>query len=542
MKKTGRDSHRLDALVQALRDPACYPHPVSAVQLMETHISFVLLTGEYAYKLKKPVDLGFLDFSTLEKRRHACEEELRLNRRTAPQLYVAVVPVAGSRERPRLEGPGAALEYAVKMRQFDPAALFDRLASSGALTEAQVDALADAVAQFHAGLPAVQPDQPYGDAEHVSRSIEAVCEGLEEGGSSSADGSRGDGAERSERLSRLRRWTAAALARWRPAITARHAGGFVRECHGDLHLGNVALIDGRPVLFDCIEFSPDLRWIDVVNDAAFAFMDLLDHGCRRLAWRFLNRYAELGGDYGGLVLRRLYAAYRAAVRAKVAALRAGQSAGEAQRIAARAQADRLLALAERIAETEQPRLLITHGLSGSGKTFVSQMLLEQLGAIRVRSDVERKRLLGQDATALYGADANRRTYDRAADIAASLLQAGETVIIDAAFLRRSDRQRFRRLAENASADFGIVAVQAPVAALRERILARCAEGRDASDADLAVLEGQLRDAEPLLGEESGVMALDTSGTRAETAASCGDLVRRLTGAPVNGAGARSPPG
>ena len=540
-KKTG---HALDALVAALRSPVCYPHPVRSVRVIETHISWVLLTGEFAYKLKKPVDLGFLDFTTLGRRRHYCEEEVRLNRRTAPELYLAVVAITGSIASPRVEagGEGAAarsaeaeaggkgaeaagrhaIEYAVKMRQFDPRASFDALAAGGGLGGSRIDALAATVAAFHGRIAVAGADVPYGDLASVAAPMHANFEDLRE----SAAG------EDRARVDRLAGWTAAALERRSALIEGRRREGRVRECHGDLHLGNVALIADRPVLFDCIEFSAELRWIDVMSDVAFAFMDLLEHRLPGAGWRFLSAYFEVTGDYGGAPLQRLYAVYRALVRAKVALLRAHQSGeGSAETARGLARFGHLLALAERMANDADPRLIVTCGLSGSGKTTVAQFLLEDLGAIRVRSDVERKRLFGRGATAdasapaeLYGAQATASTYERLAEIAAGLLSAGECAIVDATFLQRAERERFRRLAGQQGVPFSIVSCRAPAQTLRERVAARHAQGRDASDADLAVLEQQLAAAELPESDESGVIEIDTGKPRGEVAQACAALV------------------
>jgi len=498
MPQSPSDTERL---VEALADPRCYPHPVDAVRVIETHISYVLLTGRHAYKLKKPLALDFLDFSTLAARRRCCEEELRLNRRTAPELYLGVVPIAGSLAQPRVAGAGEPIEYAVQMRQFDPEALFARLAEREQLQPEQIDALASALAEFHAQIAVAAPESPWGAPEAViaaaRASFEQVLALVRE-------------PELRARVTRLAEWSATQHARLAPRFEARKRDGFVRECHGDLHLANVALIDGEPRLFDCIEFDPQLRWIDVQSEIAFAFMDLHRHGCSALAWRFLNAYLEHTGDYAGVPLLACYAVYRAMVRALVALLRGSQQAGGEAEGRASAALIRHLELAERLARRHVPLLVITTGLSGSGKSTVAAALAEALGALRIRSDVERKRLQGLVAGArsgsgvasgLYSERASRATYDRLAALARTLLVAGSDVIVDAAFLERGERERFAGVASAAGARFRILACEAPLAVLRARVIGRSRSGRDASEADLAVLEHQRESAAPLADHE-----------------------------------------
>jgi predicted kinase len=273
--------------------------------------------------------------------------------------------------------------------------------------------------------------------------------------------------------------------------------GFVRECHGDLHLGNVALIGNRPIPFDCIEFNPALRWIDVMNEVAFTVMDLLHYQRSDLAFRFLNAYLESTGDYGGVSLLRYYIAYRAVVRAMVSAIRAGQTSLRAEaRTEALANCRGLVALARERLAWHCPALIITYGLPGSGKTTFAQAALERLQAIRVRSDVERKRLFGlapqadsrEVGAAIYTADATEQTYARLQALARKLLAAGTTVIVDAAFLRQSEREDFRRLAHEFAVPFAIASLEASATDLATRISRRLCKSNDASEADLAVLE------------------------------------------------------
>jgi hypothetical protein len=507
-------------LVDRLRESSRYPHPADPVELIETHISWVLLAGEYAYKLKKPVDLGFLDFTTLDARKRFCDEELRLNRRTAPALYLEVVPIGGTPDDPRL-GATPAIEYAVKMRRFDQDALLDRVAKRGALTPAQVDALASAVADFHARVERAPHESAWGSPERVAAFAEQNFDYIDPLATAPVD---------VEHLERLRTWTGHEFTERREIFAERRRAGFVRECHGDLHLGNIALVAGAPVAFDCIEFNADLRWIDVMSEVAFLVMDLLDHRLDALAWRCLDRYLELTGDYEGLAVVRFYLVYRAMVRAKVACIRVQQPGLDA---AAQARVTGeyrgYFELARRLAESARPAIVLMHGLSGSGKTAVAQALLEQLGAIRVRSDVERKRLHGRGAlarthaaldTGVYGPEATRRTYDRLAAAARAIVDAGSPAIVDAASLRRTDRDAFRDLAHALGVPFAIATCAAPEAVLRARVAARERAGTDASEATTAVLARQIATQEPLGADErrDAVVFRTDGGAEARAAA------------------------
>ncbi len=524
-------------LVDSLRDPARSPLGAAGIVVLETHVSYILLTGALAYKLKKPLGLGFLDFTTLERRRIACEDELRLNRRTAPELYRRVVAITGTPDAPRLDGPGEAIEYAVEMRQFDPEALFSTGLERGRISGEQVDALAERIADFHAGLAAAEgpmdgsASDPADDPadETVRKNLHEIL-------------ALAPPPPLRARVEALAGWLEGELARVGPALAERRRKGFVRECHGDLHLANVALVDARPVLFDCLEFDLALRRIDVVDEIAFAFMDFRAHGRPDLGARFVSAYLERTGDYEGVVGLRLFAVHRALVRAKVALIRAAQPArGEATgaRIdpAEDPAVERPLAVAEGLARGRPPRLVITCGLAGSGKTTVSSRLVERLEAIRVRSDVERKRMAGLAAAdrsgsalgeGLYDPGASRRTYARLEALAEQMLASGWSVVVDAAFLTARERAPFRALARRGGFAFSTIVCEAPVEVLRRRVEARRAKGRDASEADRTVLDHQLTIHEPPTADERAeTFTLSTDAPLAQVAAACDALGERL---------------
>lgn len=491
-------------LVQAFGEPGRYPHPVAQVEHLETHISQVLLAGNFAYKLKKPVNLGFLDFSTLAARRFYCEEELRLNRRLAPQLYLEVVPIRGTFAAPVLgAGPeaGPVIEYAVKMRRFAQDALLDRQAQSGRLQGAQIEALARTLAAFHARLAPADAEQAYGHAAQIEAPMRENFTQIR--------ALLGTPAELAA-LAAIEDWSLRTHEHCRALFEARRKAGRVRECHGDLHLGNVAWLDGCAVPFDGIEFSADLRWIDVMSEIAFLVMDLQARGLDVLANLCLNVWLEHSGDFAGVALLDYYLVYRAMVRAKIARIRAAQGNDSNAQPAALTDYARYLALAQRYTQPQRRLLVITHGLSGSGKSRLAQALCARLdarcGAVHLRSDVERKRLQGLApcersaaplAAGLYSAQSTQATYAELARLTQGLLEAGWPVVVDATFLQAAQRNRFRALAQECHAPLLILSCTAETDLLRARIVHRQASGVDASEADLAVLEHQLHSREPL---------------------------------------------
>jgi aminoglycoside phosphotransferase family enzyme/predicted kinase len=499
------------SLIEALQNPALYDHPVDGFELIETHISWVLLTGEFVYKIKKPVDFGFLDFSTLDKRRFYCEEELRLNRRLAPQLYLEVVTIQGSDDAPVLNGQGEILEYAVKMRQFPQAGQLDRQLEMQGLDHSVIDKLAEKVARFHLSIPPIDKDSDYGDVEHVSH---PVLENFEQVRASIQDEAM------LVRLDKLEQWSKQQLTSLKNSIEERKAQGFIRECHGDMHLRNIAVWQDEIVIFDCIEFNQNLYQVDVMSDIAFLVMDLEDRQQPALAQRFLNRYLEITGDYAGLQLLLFYKVYRAMVRAKVDALRCAQeTTGSEEYKQTLQEFEQYIELAEEYTCATSPVLMINMGLSGSGKSVGSRLLAEQFPAIMLRSDVERKRLFNVAVDAevdkalearLYSKEATTKTYNYLVALAQGLLRAGYSVIIDAANLKQWQRQLFIDLAANEKVPGLIMAYHADEAILKQRVIERAKRKDDVSDADLEVLEMQLTSHEPLTDDEQRIMiSIDT---------------------------------
>jgi len=494
------DRRTWPAVIRGLLDPAAWPHPTRDIQVVETHISWVVLTGEFAYKIKKPVELGFLDFSTAELRLRYCEDELRVNRRTAPGLYLEVVPIAETPDGLRV-GREPAVEHAVKMRQFPREARLDRCLLDGRLQRTDMRRLGETLARFHAGLPPRDEFDPDDEIERVLRPARNNFVHLDPGALDD---------ETQQRLAVIESWTRAQGARLSPTFERRARQGAVREGHGDLHLENLLLLDGRFVPFDAIEFNADLRWIDVANDIAFLAMDLMARQRRDFAHDVLSAWLEANGDYDSLAVMRYYLTYRSMVRAVVTDIRGRQAGAPGATDSARLDTGRYVELAAALVDTPPPCLFLMHGLSGSGKTWLSERLVGGLGALRVRSDLERKRLAdrpgelapGQRSTGeidvgLYTPAVTKRTYRVLAEACATGLRSGFDMIADAAFLERARRRQFVDLAASLGAACTIIDCRAPPARLRERLQQRASERADASDADIGVLRHQIETHDPL---------------------------------------------
>nr|WP_254170908.1 MULTISPECIES: bifunctional aminoglycoside phosphotransferase/ATP-binding protein [Pseudomonas] len=488
------------ALISALQNPALYAHPVDGFQLIETHISWVLLTGEYAYKIKKPMNFGFLDFTELDQRRHFCNEELRLNQRLTEGLYLEVLPITGTADAPQVGGDGEPIEYALKMRQFPQGQMLATLQANGELNASHIDQMARQIAEFHLRTPKVPVDHPLGTPESAMAPVEQNFEQIRPFLTEKAD---------LQQLDNLQAWARSSFERLYGLLETRKANGFIRECHGDIHLGNATLIDGKVVIFDCIEFNEPFRLTDVYADTAFLAMDLEDRGLKCLARRFISQYLELTGDYEGLELLNFYKAYRALVRAKVALFSMPAEADGVQRATTLRTYRNYANLAESYSAIPSRLLAITHGVSAVGKSHVAMRLVEALGAIRVRSDVERKRLFGEQQqqnagqlqAGIYDQEASRATYQRLHELAAVILRAGFPVVLDATYLKLAQRQAAAQVANETGVPFLILDCQAPDAVIASWLAQRQAEDNDPSDATLEVVKAQQASREPLNAEE-----------------------------------------
>jgi len=486
-------------LISAMLKPEFYDHPIQSCQLIETHISWVILTGDFVYKVKKPVNFGFLDFSTLEKRKFYCEEELRLNRRLAPDLYLDVIQISGSTDNPVLAGKSKALEYAVKMLEFSQDMQLDHVLARNGLQQDMIDSIASLIAGFHQTIKTSKDDMDYGNPEKVYQPIKENFIQIRE---------RVTEQSKLELLSTLEQWSEDTFYKIKNVFAQRKKNGFIRECHGDLHLRNLAWYKNKPLAFDCLEFNANFRWIDVISEIAFLIMDLEDHQQPKLAQRFLNRYLELSGDYEGCSMLRFYLVYRAMVRAKVDAIRTNQEGISKQELVqANKEFYSYLQLALTYTKQEPPIIIITRGMSASGKSTITQPLLEKLGAIRIRSDIERKRLFNiksdEDSHAdaeqgIYTTEATKKTYLKLLELAGSIIDAGLPVIVDATFSTTEQRRLFKELATKKQARFIILEFVATNETLKQRILDR---KNDVSDANLNILENQIKNWQPLQQDE-----------------------------------------
>ncbi len=480
-------------LIESLQNKLLFDHSVDEFQVLETHISWVLLTGPYAYKLKKHVNLGFVNFSTLALREKYCHEELRLNRRLAPELYLKVIPITGTVTNPQFDGTGEVFDYAIQMVQFPQEKLLSHAIEQGNLSAEHIDSLAQEVAEFHTSIEVAEDNSQSGTPENIWAPVEDNFRQLAELFPTNA------------RVLQMARRIRTENELWykehRQILVQRKEQGFIRNCHGDMHLGNMILSEKGVTIFDCLEFNAELRWIDVMSEVAFVIMDLEDRGRADYAMRFLNRYLELTGDYAGIPLLRFYLSYRAMVRTKVTALRLSQqqdSKKKADPISDEFQS--YLELAKNyVAETE-PLLMLTHGVSGSGKSYGSSLVLDGMPAIRVRSDVERKRIQTEcrlsDAE-LYSQSTTELTYSRLADLTRLILTAGWNVIVDATTLKKWQRTLFQELAERLEIPFLLLKFTADRNILEARIIKRQISNNDPSDATTNVLAHQLEEVEDL---------------------------------------------
>ena len=496
--------------LDALHDHSIYDHSVQEIKIIETHISWIVLTGDYAYKIKKPIKYSFIDFSTLEKRRFFCYEELRLNRRLAPDLYIEVVPIVGSLQQPLINMTGEAVEYAVKMRQFAQTWLLSYLSEHDQLLKHHIDSMAQQIADFHLHIDKCSTIDKFGSPEDI---CSWVADNFTQIESNSID-------ENFNEIEKLKKWSENEFRNKYNLFQIRKNNKFIRECHGDMHLNNMVLIKGTVTIFDGIEFNEHLRWIDVISEVAFVTMDLYDRGHSGFASRFLNAYLQHTGDYSGLALLKYYLVYRAMVRAKVSLLRIAQKnlKDEAQ--------DKLkndyisyLTLALQFIKEEKLALIITHGFSGSGKSMHTEKLLELLGAIRIRSDVERKRLFGFNSLAntmsgvnedIYSYKSSEQTYVHLAELAKIILKSGLSVIVDACFLQQEQRIKFYNLAKNLGVTLVILDFHATTNSLKQRVFLRSNNKLEVSEADLKILDAQLSKYTPLeSSEENYVIKVDT---------------------------------
>jgi uncharacterized protein len=480
----------LPPVIQAMLAPGFYPHSAQAeIPLIQTHVSYVFLTGEFVYKLKKPVNFGFLDFSTLEQRQHFCEEELRLNQRGAAELYLEVVAITETATGFEINGSGTPVEYGVKMKQFPQEALLSAMFDRGELTAQHMQDLAKEVAKFHAQADINDHIRSYG-------TVEKVRQAFDENYDQSAgfvDFGGAPGPQTQAQFDATKAYSDEFFAKNAAALTDRIKADKIRECHGDAHLRNIALWQERLWLFDCIEFNEPFRFVDTMYDVGFICMDLDARDRRDFSNIFLNAYLEQTGDYEGLQVLPLYLSRQAYVRAKVTSFLLGDpSIPEAVKAESRITAAAYYKLAYDYTQNSTGQLVMMAGLSGSGKSTTGKAIAQGHGAIHLRSDAIRKQLAGISVETRGGDDIytdamTQKTYDRLLSLGLMLAQQGYTVVLDAKYDRAALREPVVSQAQAAGVALTIVHCDAPIDVLKTRVAARTG---DIADATVAVLAQQ----------------------------------------------------
>lgn len=486
-------------LVEAMTKPGFYPHRPPEVETLQTHISFIFLAGDYVYKVKKAVDFGFLDFTSLEKRKHFCEEELRLNRRLAPDFYLDVVEIAeDTGGNINLEPRGRIIEYAVRMRRLPADRMLKKLLSEGRFSPPDMEKIARKVSDFHRqadtggridenGAPAVIRHNQDENFEQTEKYIGTTIPG--------------------ETYRFIQSFINGFMDRHRPLFERRVREHRIRDCHGDLHIEHICLVDGV-VIFDCIEFNERFRFGDAAAEVAFLAMDLDFNGYPDHATAFVDAYVHHSADIELVKLLNFYRAYYAYVRGKVISFRLDdRGIGERDREAAKELASRYFDLAYAYAaRPERKTLILTAGLMGTGKSILASRLASLLRADLIRTDVVRKEMLHIDpgehryeefGKGIYSEEVSRRVYDRALETAASRLRAGKSVIIDASFKSRTERLKAAQMAKDLQADFFILECRLPDRLITQRLKARMSEKGEVSDGRADLLGAQKGDFEAI---------------------------------------------
>lgn len=494
----------LPPIIQQMLQPEFYPHPVELpIELLQTHISYILLAGDYAYKVKKSLDFGFLNYSTLEKRKHFCFEELRLNQRAAADLYLEVLPITQLGQQVQLAGAGEAVEYTVKMRRFPQHTLLSHRFEQGDLTESLVQDLAIAIAAFHQSAYSDDYIRSFGTVAAIR---EAFDENYEQ--TKAYIG----GPQTQQQFDETRAYTDRFFAERQDLFQQRVEDGWIRECHGDLHLGNICDWNNQLYLFDCIEFNESFRFVDVMFDIAYIVMDLEAGHRPDLSALFLNTYVEQTGDWQGLEVLPIYVSRQTYVRAKVTSFMLGDpSVSDDDKAQASAKAARYYELAWRYAQPKAGQLILMTGLSGSGKSTTARRLAGQLGALQIRSDAVRKHLAGiplneRGGDELYTPEMSQKTYDRLLSLGVQLANQGYTVILDAKYDRAVLRQEAIAQAQAHHLPIHLIYCDAPLEVRRDRLNTRSG---DIADATAALLPKQTFD--PFTDTEATLLfTLDTA--------------------------------
>jgi aminoglycoside phosphotransferase family enzyme/predicted kinase len=486
---------QLPGFVQAMLDPTIYPDPVDKVELVQTQMSFVFLAGRHVYKVKKPVNLGYLDFSTLEKRHFFCNQELVLNRRLCPGAYLALVPITRNNSEFALDGQGEVIDYAVKMVHLPHDRMLDYLLENNRVSVEMIDSLARKMVDFHIAAATSPTISAFGKFEIISFNVNENFNQTEKYFSATITANR---------FKRIQTYTLETLRQKAGLFAERVAGGKIRDCHGDLHCQHICFLDGICII-DCIDFNDRFRYIDVAADIAFLAMDLDHFGRADLSRRFISTYIELSQDGQIREFLKFYKCYRAYVRGKVGSFEFDDPyISVEEREKTRETALTYFELSESYAR-ERPRLLITVGLVGSGKSTVSRALARRLGLTVLSSDVIRKQLAGVPLTehhfdemesGIYTSEFSRGTYELLLSGAKEILAQGDSVILDASFIRTDERLKAQKLAQELAADYFVLECTLDEVNTRQR-LARRLETGAVSDGRWEIYRRQKQKFEPV---------------------------------------------
>jgi aminoglycoside phosphotransferase family enzyme/predicted kinase len=499
-------SHTIENLIATLQTPDIYPHDVSQdISLVQTHVSYVLLTGDYAYKLKKAVNFGFLDFSTLAQRKHFCEAELELNSALTEDLYLGLVAITYDGDRYGFDGAGEIVEYAVKMRQFPQENLLSGMFEAGTLTEDHLVQLGKTVAAFHQTTTTNEYILGFGEIPKIRQAIDENYQ--------QTLGYIGR-AQTQKRFEETKTFTDNFFASREDIFASRRAQLKIRECHGDLHLRNICLWQDKIQLFDRIEFNEPFRFVDTMYDVAFAVMDLDARGATALGNAFLNTYVEQTGDWEGLQVLPLYLSRQAYVRAKVTSFLLDDPAiaPAAKEEAAKTATD-YYKLAWQYTRLPKGKVVMMSGLSGSGKSTVARRCSRIWNAIQIRSDAVRKHLAGipldeKGDDTLYSPEMTQKTYDRLLELGLMLAKQGFTVILDAKYDRIQLRKQVIEACRAVDIPFQVLYCQTPISILEQRLQERSG---DISDATPDLLQAQLDNSEGFTDDEAlWVRSIDTT--------------------------------
>jgi len=485
----------LPKMIQALLKPDVYPQPAGSVELAQTQMSFVLLAGDYVYKIKKPVNLGYLDYSSLEKRRFFCDKEVELNRRLCPDTYLGVVTINECNGGYAIEGDGKVVEYAVKMRRLPQELMMDSLLAEDGVTPQMIGRMAHKIADFHQKADTGGEIDQFGGLETIRHNTEENFDQTD----------KYLGRVISEpRYRQIMDYTRGFIAANEDLFRQRVEQGRIRDCHGDLHTAHICFQDGI-CIYDCIEFNDRFRYGDVASEVSFLAMDLDRHRQADLSRRFVEDYIAASGDQGLSRLLAFYKCYRAYVRGKVACFKLDDPyINEEERVRTAEDAATYFNLSHAYT-VAQPTLLITYGLVGCGKSVLAQALAGRLGLVVISSDVTRKRLAELPQTercfesfdsGIYSPEFTRKTYDTMYEQAREVLQTGGSVILDASFIKAAERQKAVELAEQTGARFWLLECRLDEDTARQRLAKRLEKGGSASDGRWEIYQAQQQRCEP----------------------------------------------